>query len=201
MVVTPRRELFGANELAHRQPLIGVQRPERLVHQVDGRAPHHRARERHLLLIAARELLRIKRQQALEVHPRGDGIDPGLDVGGLGGRRRAAGTRCCRGRSGADRARRTGTPSRRRAARGEAASRHARRDGWCRRSQARGRQSCASVVVLPQPEGPRRTMNSPCSIGEVDPVHRPRAVGVGLLDPFERQKTHAASLFPRLWEV
>ena len=83
MVVTPERELLGANQLAHREPLIGVQRAERLVHQVDRRAAHDRARERHLLLIAARELLRVERQQALEVHPRGDRVDAAR------GRRRA----------------------------------------------------------------------------------------------------------------
>ena len=53
MVVTPERELLGANQLAHREPLIGVQRAERLVHQIDRGAAHDRARERHLLLIAA----------------------------------------------------------------------------------------------------------------------------------------------------
>ena len=35
-----RGELLGANQLAHREPLIGVQGPERLVHQVDRGAAH-----------------------------------------------------------------------------------------------------------------------------------------------------------------
>src|SRR5688572_7555483 len=57
-------ELFRANQLAHGQALIGVERSERFVHEKHGRAPHDGASQRYLLLISAGELLRVKIEQA-----------------------------------------------------------------------------------------------------------------------------------------
>ena len=202
MVVTLRGELLGANQLAHREALIGVERAERLVHQIDGRAAHDRARERHLLLVAAGELLRVERRagardpSARRRRRRGRRISARREPGGAQRERDVA-----RARSGADRARRTGTPCRRRAATGAAASRRARRAGSRRRSRSSRPAIMRSVVVLPQPDGPSSTTNSPCSTARSMPSHGARAVGVGLLEPLERRESSRRSPFARRCDV
>src|SRR5439155_7192866 len=75
-----RVELLRADELAHLEAAIGVERAERLVHQIDARAPHHGARERDALFVAARKLARIMTLEAHEPDAPAHGKDARLDV-------------------------------------------------------------------------------------------------------------------------
>ena len=47
-----------------------------------------------------------------------------------------------------------------------------------------------SAVVLPHPDGPTSTMNSPSSIAEIDRVHGPCAIGIDLAHVVERDFGH-----------
>ena len=73
---------------AHVHAQLGVEVAERLVHQEDARPPHHGAGERHALLLAARELRRLARQQALD--PQHRRRPPAPRPRSTGGRRRGA---------------------------------------------------------------------------------------------------------------
>ena len=74
---------------AHVHAQLGVEVAERLVHQEDTRPPHHGAGERHPLLLAARELRRLARQQALDLQHRRDRLHLGRDRLAHGARRQA----------------------------------------------------------------------------------------------------------------
>ena len=65
-----------------------------------------------------------------------------------------------------------------------------------RRSAARGRRSCASVVVLPQPDGPSRQKNAPSAMVKFDVLHGDE-VAEGLAQIFDPDLGHRAS--PENW--
>ena len=196
MVVDARGELLGTNQLAHREPLIGVQGPERLVHQVDRGAAHDRARERHLLLIAARQLLRVERQQALEVHPRGDRVDAAADLGGAeAGGAQGEPDVVADGQVRVERVELEDHPHV--APRRDGAGSRPGRPGGCVPPVGSSRPAIIrKVVVLPQPEGPSSTTSSPSSTARSIPFTARVPSGIRLLDPFERQEAHAHAAWP-----
>jgi hypothetical protein len=72
-----RGELLLAQELAHREAAVGVERAERFVHEPDRGAAHDGAREPDALLVAAGELARLLLQQLGQPEPARDGRDGG----------------------------------------------------------------------------------------------------------------------------
>src|SRR5262249_47905646 len=71
----PRGELLLAQELAHLEAAVGVERAEGLVHEPDRGAADDRAREPDALLVAAGELARPAAQQRREAEPPRDVLD------------------------------------------------------------------------------------------------------------------------------
>ena len=152
---------------AHLGPQLGIEVAERLVEQHHGRREGDGAGQRHALLLAAGELGGRPVGEMAHLHQVERALDIGLDLGRCPVCARAARRPRCRTRSCAATRRRTGTPWRRRAARSARCGARRRRTssgrrcGCCRRSAAPARRWRASVVVLPQPEGPSRVTCSP----------------------------------------
>ncbi len=75
-----------------------VERRQRLVEQQHLRAPRQRARQRHALLLAAGELIRLALLEPLELDQRHHLGDAGVDLGSAAGRRASGRRRYCRAR-------------------------------------------------------------------------------------------------------
>ena len=163
------RALQLAQLEARLEAQLGVEVGERLVEQEEARLADDRARERDALLLAARELARRSLQQVADADLGGGAGDRARRSRRARRRPSSAGSRCSARPSCADRARSSGTPSRRRARRALASSRRRRpcstRPAFTDSRPARMR----SVVVLPDPDGPSRTKNSPGSIARSMP--------------------------------
>jgi hypothetical protein len=150
------------------QPRIEVR--QRLIKQHQPRPRHQPPGQRHALLLAARQLAGIAVQQTRPPRPVSSCPRPSLaaSLGSACGR--AAGIPHCAAPSCAATARRTGTPSRCRAFRvagrcpGAASSASVPPMLIRPRSGDSSPARQRSVVVLPQPDGPSSTRNSPSSI-------------------------------------
>ena len=104
----------------------------------------------------------------------------------------AAGRRCSRRRSCAGRARSSGRPSRCRACAARRVD-HARPPIRISPSViSSSPATIRSAVVLPQPDGPTRTMNSPSAISRLRSVDGPGAVRIDLADAVEARSTPQA---------
>ena len=166
-MVMPSLLLQRADFAAHFLAQLRVEVGQRLVHQAHRRLGDDRAAERDALLLAAGELGRLALEQFLQAEQAGDARQAPGAV-----RRRApcapsGRTRCSRPPTGAGTARRTGTPSRCRAAPAAARSRRCRR---CSTWPALTSSSPAirrSVVDLPQPEGPSSTTKRPAAASKL----------------------------------
>ena len=191
---------------------LGVEVRQRLVHQENLRAAHHGARERDALALTAGELRRLAleqmpdRQRARPPRRRASIVRARLAAPGT--KRPTSGRRCQRscGASPAaarrsrppsctDRARRTGTPSPRRAASAAARRRCGRRSCTSPLSCGSSPAMMRSSVVLPQPDGPTRVRNSPSSMSSDTPLST--AVSRKLLvTSAYRDPCHGASAVP-----
>ena len=186
-------QLLGANQLAHRQPLIRVQGPERLVHQVNGGMADDRPRQRHLLLITARKLLGIARKQSGQIHARRHGVDPPADVGRRNPRRTEGEPDVVpHGQmriQGVELEHHPDIASRR------AQHRHV---GVVQADRARGRQlepgDHAQRGGLAAARRSEQYDQLPLFDRQIDPTHGARAIGVGLLQVLERQEAHVLRL-------
>ncbi len=146
----PEPLLQALDLAAHRRAQLGVEVGERLVHEEDRRLAHDRPRQRDALALAAREVPRAAVEQVRDLERLRDLVARRRAGRPCSGRGCAAGSRCSRPPSCADRARSSGTPSRRRGRAAGCASRRGRRCARCRRSGSRAppvraaRSSCRS---------------------------------------------------------
>ena len=107
-------------------------------------------------------------------------VDAPLDLGLRRPRASSARRPCCRRRSCAGRARSSGRPSRRRGPSAAACSRSRRRSEPSPSVIASSPAIIRSAVVLPHPDGPTKTTNSPSAISQVELGDGPRPVRVDL---------------------
>ena len=159
--VVPLSFRIAAHLLRQAFAQVDVQAGEGLVQQQQARLRRQRARQRHALLLAARQLVRRAPGGVRQAHQ----VQHLLHA--LRRARRAAGRRCrrprCRPRSGAGTARSPGTPCRCGAAPAPGACRLAASDSVSpaivtRPAAQRSSPATArSSEVLPQPEGPIST--------------------------------------------
>ena len=98
--------------LARRRAQLGVEVRQRLVEQEDGRLADDRARERDSLALAAGQLARLAVEQPADAEESRPPTRPSGDGAPAGPSAPSAETRCSCRRSGAGRARSSGTPSR-----------------------------------------------------------------------------------------
>ena len=155
---------LDADDLAaHLHAQLGVQVRERLVHQERRRLAHDRPAHRHALALAARQLPRLALEQIAEAEHGRRLVDAPADL--LLGQAAPSSARrpCCFAPSCARTGRSSGTPSR---CRGRAAA-GLRDDSVVDPDLPRVTSSSPatmrSAVVLPHPDGPTRTRNSPGS--------------------------------------
>ena len=178
----------------HLHAQLRVEVGQRLVEQEDLRVAHDGAADRHALALAARKLPGLALEERLELQnfaPRRALCAPLSRRGTPAQPQREA--PCCRRRSCADRARRTGTPWRGRAASGGTSL---TRTPSITTSPAVISSSPAimrSSVDLPQPDGPTKTMNSRSFDLEVDALDDFQGAE-GLLDVLKFDMGHGESL-------
>ncbi len=73
-------ELLRTHELAQLEALLGVERAERLIHEIDRGRAHDRAREGHSLLIAAGKLARVPAEERRDSQPLGHARHRGVPL-------------------------------------------------------------------------------------------------------------------------
>ena len=187
----PEPLLQALDLAAHRRAQLGVEVRERLVHEEDRRLAHDRPRQRDALSLAAREVPRPAVEQVRDLERLRDPLHAGALLAPCSGRGCAAGSRCSRPPSCADRARSSGTPSRRRGRAAGCASRRGRRCARCRRSGSSRPASTRSAVVLPQPDGPSSTRNAPSGTSRSSERSASDCCVEALLDAAEADLAHA----------
>ena len=148
----------------HLHAQLRVEVRERLVHQERRRLAHDRAAHRDALALTAGERARLPVEEAFEAEDLRRLLDALVDLRPSASSSASGRRRCCRRRSGADRARSSGRPSR---CRGRATGTLLTTRSPILSTPSEMSSSPATIrsaVVLPHPDGPTSTMNSPSSI-------------------------------------